>query len=229
MDSLDDDQTVQRMSEEASNGALQKRADEERDPRANYELYSCYFYGIGVDPDANEALRRLHLASDAGLAKAQHELAKLYYSGIGKFFERNTDKAIRLFRLAAEQGLPESQLVMASMCLVRENNPLEAERWMRLAADQNHAEAQYLYGVFLSNGNDTTPRPSEAIDWILKAYNNGHQKAAEKLTVLYGEYPNLDRTTKDAMLAAISKAAKATRDVQIPRKRFVHAAPEGVQ
>ncbi len=64
-------------------------------------LAHCYYYGLGVVKDLNEAARLYRLAADKGSVLAQLNLGIFYKNGLG--VERDHNEAVRLFRLAAEQ------------------------------------------------------------------------------------------------------------------------------
>lgn len=73
-----------------------------------YQLSRCYARGIGVEPDQWDELRYLRLAAEQGYALAQHILAMIYEWG-SNLVQRNTARAVELYRLAAEQGDESAQ------------------------------------------------------------------------------------------------------------------------
>ena len=101
-------------------------------PRALYNLAQCYHFGIGVGEDSAEAMRLYECAADQGYTEALVYLAKMYALGEGVFRdkarsdeclekaaergnpnacfilggaaanERDSERALKYFRLAAE-------------------------------------------------------------------------------------------------------------------------------
>ena len=60
----------------------------------------------------------------------------------------------------------------------------EAVKWYRKAAEQGHAEAQYLLGVMYNNGNGVIKDFQEARKWYQKAAEQGHEGAEMALYAL---------------------------------------------
>jgi uncharacterized protein len=60
--------------------------------------------GDGVTQDEAETVRLWTEAAKLGVVRAQHELGEMMRNGIGAKFEKDEAEAIRLHRLAAEQG-----------------------------------------------------------------------------------------------------------------------------
>lgn len=72
------------------------------DPKAQFELGVCYFYGKGVSENEEEAVKWWRKAANQGLAEAQFNLARCYENGEG--IQRNYAEAMKWYRKAAEQG-----------------------------------------------------------------------------------------------------------------------------
>lgn len=74
------------------------------DPLGAYKL-GCYYAGqfVGiVTTDPNEALKYKLMAAKAGYALAQHDVAILYDR------QGNSEEALKWWRMAADQGLPDA-------------------------------------------------------------------------------------------------------------------------
>lgn len=67
-----------------------------------YELWRIYFFGRGVKQDYTEAVRYLQNAADAGLPKAQMQLAFRYLKGEG--VQQDDVRAYMWFYLAEKGG-----------------------------------------------------------------------------------------------------------------------------
>jgi len=61
----------------------------------------------------------------------------------------------------------------------------EAAKWYRLAAEQDHASAQYHLGVMYSNGTGVPEDSVEALKWYHKSAERGHVSAQLRLASMY--------------------------------------------
>lgn len=57
----------------------------------------------------------------------------------------------------------------------------EAVKWIRKAAEQGDAQAQYNLGVCYISGDGVVPNKQEAMKWLRKAAKQGHPQAKEIL------------------------------------------------
>lgn len=74
------------------------------DPLGAYKL-GCYYDGQGagiIATDADQALKYKLVAANAGYARAQHDVALIYDR------RGNSEEALKWWKLAADQGLPEA-------------------------------------------------------------------------------------------------------------------------
>ena len=72
---------------------------------AAYRLGRIYYYGFGFDrfeDHRREAIKCFEFAAEKGLDEAQCTLGACYYWGYGT--EKNVEKSLKWFRMAAEQG-----------------------------------------------------------------------------------------------------------------------------
>lgn len=58
-------------------------------------------------------------------------------------------------------------------------DPTEAARWLRMAAEQGHAVAQYGLGMLHVQGDGVSADAYEAVRWLQRAAQQGHDRAAE--------------------------------------------------
>jgi TPR repeat protein len=100
--------------------------------------------------------------AEAGDAGCQNYLGVMSERGRG--VRRNATEAMRLFRLAAAQGLTAAQhnvgRAYATGLGVRKNQP-EAARWYRMAAEQGDPAAQNALAILKATGRGSLrdPRP----------------------------------------------------------------------
>lgn len=71
-----------------------------------------YFDGWGIEPDTDKALSLLNSAAEKGDGLARIILAEAYYYGIPSRVFINKEKAVKWYKLAAEQGFPEAHQVL---------------------------------------------------------------------------------------------------------------------
>lgn len=79
-----------------------RKAAENGDADAQYNMSVCYYKMLTVDYNPAEGLKWLRKAAEQGHVEAQYRLGLLYSGGIG--VTRDMDKAIEWMRKAAAQG-----------------------------------------------------------------------------------------------------------------------------
>ena len=119
-----------------------KKAAEQGDAQAQYNLGVCYANGNGVEKNLSEAVKWWRKAAEQGFAQAQFNLGVCY--DFGKGVEKNPTEAVKWYRKAAEQGYANA--TKALQLLKEEMSPLQIERALSLAEN-------YSKGIF-----DETPR-----------------------------------------------------------------------
>ncbi|RZL64565.1 MAG: sel1 repeat family protein [Variovorax sp.] len=101
--------------------------------------------GDGVPRDPDQARALWERAAAQGHAESLNQLGTLIAKGIGG--PVSLTAAMDHYRSAAEKGLAAAQMNMARMHLQYDGvapDLVEAERWLRLAAAQDHAKAREL-------------------------------------------------------------------------------------
>lgn len=154
---------------------------------AQYELGYCYFYGIGVKENRQEAIKWHQRAAENGYAKAQSLLAGRYH--VGKYIEQDDAKAFYWYCKSAELGDVEGQYQLALFyeqgIEVAQNYQL-AKEWYLKAATQEHQEACYRLGMMYKQGLGMPINEKEAWLWFINA--NSHRPAAFELQQLRNKY-----------------------------------------
>lgn len=163
--------------------------------------------------DAPEDVPTIIKKAEMGDAKAQVQLAKLYFSGwknesglhllndrlgIVYFKGLTNDSSINLprdhtlalkwYRLAAEQGNAEAQSAVGFYYYYGhpwQTNLVEAAKWFHKAAKGGEPAAQRELGVMYSNGIVVQKDEAEAAKWYRKAAEQGERRAQYNLGVLY--------------------------------------------
>ena len=96
-------------------------------------------------------------------------------------------------RPKAEKGDAQSQAALGKALLFGERgmtkDEAEAAKWLRKAAEQNVAVAQYNLGVSYENGRGVAKDEVEAVKWYRKAAEQNHAAAQYNLGLLLREWP----------------------------------------
>jgi len=85
-----------------------RRAAEQGNARAQFNLALMYYNGEGVPKNAAEAVKWYRRAAEQGLAEAQINLGVMY--GQGEGVPKSSIDAYFWFNLAAAQGIEEAQI-----------------------------------------------------------------------------------------------------------------------
>lgn len=147
----------------------------------------------GKNEQAAEILKSL---ADEENGEVQVELGKCYRSGLG--VEKNTEEAIRLFRLAVTHGYAEAEeyltdaereqkealiaekLQQVKVMLAGEKYETLPEMLLPLAETEQNAEAQYYLALCYQRGLGTEKNLAEAEKWAARA-EVGQVNDAKKL------------------------------------------------
>ena len=162
----------------------------------------------GADSEAlREGQNWLQQAAQANDAKAQLVLGKLLFQGVpGR--PRDLAAASPLLSAAVAGGQPGAAYYLG---LVYKNGTpapsptapdlTTAARWLRVAATAGVADAQFLLGQMLLNGDGLPASPLEAREWFEKAAEQDHPEANLQLLMArsrgeMGFAPDADATAR---------------------------------
>ena len=127
---------------------LKRAADNgQRDAQLRYG--TCLLFGDGVPRDSEEGLRYLEMAATQGVGEAQALLMTLTLMG---GMMKNLSKQ-QLRRITG--GNSPDMLFMAAVCSLTGLLPgseTDAARYLKMAADKGHMEAQFAFGNCLVDG-----------------------------------------------------------------------------
>jgi TPR repeat protein len=194
------------------------KAAEGGDAHAQYELGWCHENGEGAASDPDEAIRWYRRSAQGGYAPAQFLLG-YFYEWRSHDIAYDHDEVVKWYGKAADQGFAKAQynlgcyyrrgktemhriisdqLVVSSMIGVPKNL-VEAVKWFRKAAENGHAQAQYVLGKSYHAGEGVPEDQVEAFKWWRKAAEQGHATSLFNVGVMcfLG-----DGTTKDFAEAA---------------------------
>ena len=115
-------------------------------------------------------------------------LAGPYEDGKSAYVEGDYEKALTLFKAAAEGGHAEAQLLLGFLHYNGEGvaqNYGTAFRWFRKAADQGDVRSQAQLGVMYENGQGVPQDFGAAASWYSKAADLGYGLAQNSLGLMY--------------------------------------------
>ena len=101
------------------------------------------------------------------------------------------------WRTGAAKGDPECQCRWARL-IEGPQRYVEAAKWYRAAAEQNHPEAQYRLGACYANGYGVAKDEAEAVKWYHKAAHQNHALAQYHLGVCYASGKGMARDEVEA-------------------------------
>jgi uncharacterized protein len=145
-------------------------ADGDGVPRDDIKAYD-YFSQIVTNYDEDNPNRRdLAIVSSAFVALGVYDLNGIAGSKVGP----DPERALQLFQFAATNfGDPNAQYNLARMHLEGagiKKDSREALRWLFLAADKGHVEAQALLGQMLFAGREgVQPQRARGLMWLTLA------------------------------------------------------------
>lgn len=126
--------------------------------------------------------------SSAGRGFAQYALGKKYRDGQG--VERNIQKAVELFTLAAKQGNSFAAFALGKMYLSNDaslpRDGTTALNWITYASERGNQFAQYYLGKLLLKGADGIPQDTNAaLRWLRASVEQGNVYAEYALAMAY--------------------------------------------
>lgn len=137
---------------------LYRKAAQSGDPLAGWLAGRHYFLGNGIPRDLDSAQKWLKLAADHNNAFGAYYLGRLQS-------ERDYTKAPKLYKIAADQGLPQAQYYYAKALKDGRGIPqdkLAAYVWFLIAADAGYSAANSDLNELDSSGNFTSDQIQQA-------------------------------------------------------------------
>lgn len=165
--------------------------------------------------DYKAALAEWTPLAEQGLAKAQYNLARLYYNSYG--VPQNHKTALKWYTLAAEQGYSDAQYNLAHMYADGEGvpeNDKTAVKWFTLAAEQGDAMAQYNLGVMYDEGEGVPENNKTAVQWYTLAAEQGDVEAQYNLAYMFRDGEGVLENNKTAYRWAKLAAAQGNAEAQ---------------
>jgi hypothetical protein len=176
-----------------------KKAAEQGDAQAQFNLGVCYANGRGVAKDEKEAAKWFQKAAEQGQTKAQLYLGVYYTKGQG--VAKDEKEAVKWIQKAAEQGHAEAQFYLGCCYAKGEGvarDQKEAVKWYRKAAEQGHAGAQCNLGYDYAVGKGMAVDEKEAAKWYRKAAEQEQTEAQFYLGRCYADGRGVAKDKKEA-------------------------------
>ena len=163
---------------------LRKAADQ-GEPHAQYNLAAMYVQGLGVSKDEVEAAKWMQKAADQGLAAGQFGLGSMYAHGKG--VPQSASEAANWYRKAVEQGDPAAMnnlaFLLATTTDSKLRNPKEAVGIAQkaVAAEPDQPAYSDNFGhVLFEAGQPDKAAETERRALSLKPDDPNYKKALEK-------------------------------------------------
>lgn len=140
---------------------------------------------VFADGDVVQAMEILQPVAEAGDPLAQVRLAYIYDQS------RLYEPALRWYRESAEAGNTEAAVGLATLIAAGEGteaDPAEAGRWMRRAAEGDHARANLALAAAYERGQlGLEADPDAALEWYRRAAELGSREARRRLARAHAE------------------------------------------
>ncbi|MBF0125435.1 MAG: SEL1-like repeat protein [Magnetococcales bacterium] len=157
--------------------------------QAAFSMAEIYHHGHGTAPNLTEAVKWYRVAAEQGHRDAQNHLGVLYRDGKVATPEENWMKSkIASISPAIPQQLRRHKLfgpLLEGVWSGQRQDYQEALKWLRLAAEQGHAQAQNSIGNLYRKGQGVEQDYQEALQWYRRAAEQGHANAQNNIGNMY--------------------------------------------
>lgn len=146
----------------------------------------CYAFGLGVEPDINNAFTCFKKGAKLGCSTATFNTGLCY--GAGRGVRRDYKKAVSFYHQAAEQGKVEAMFVLGSCYANGEGvkqDDSKAEKYFCQASEFGHVFATYNLGVLYATNRDVENNPSKAVECYRKIADIGSKDGMFGLALCY--------------------------------------------
>ena len=180
-----------------------RKAAEQGNDKAQFNLGICYANGIGVERDFKQAAYWFRKAAEQGNDKAQVMLGASYAEGIG--VEKDFKQAAYWYRRAAEQGNADAKECLLELPMLEHTEVFRKEdvnremiQAVRESANYGGSYAQYELGKYYASGSGVIKDYEKAVFWFRKAAEQGHVGAQFALGVCYENGLGAEKDLKQA-------------------------------
>jgi TPR repeat protein len=221
-----------------------RKAAKQGNSQAMFNLGASYYNGDGVavdddtscawfvlaqdagNPAADEAVRRARSGHSGTLLAAFVRIAEMYQAGSD--LPKDSVKALKWYRKAADAGDPPSAVTVADLLLspgrtITQDEYVEARRRCEDTA-QKYAPGAYCMALIHKRGLGVAKDPAESAKWFARAADLGHSRSALELGEAYwkgdGVKPDPVVAYMWIWLAYSSKVSGAEQDEQALRQEM---------
>lgn len=176
-------------------------------PQAGWQRMQ-YVWTLDGDPkDDGPALAELQSGIEKGDAHARYWMALHQLKGGNTLIAKNAAAALATLTALADGGMIQAQEALGIAYLGHgiPRDPALAAKWLRKAAEQNVAAAQFSLARLLQLGDGVRRNESEALEWYEKAGQGGLPQAYFARTEML-----LDSGDQAAMARAVEWLQKQT-------------------
>ncbi len=187
---------------------------------ASMYLTDLYKKGVHKPKDDEESLKWQKQAAKDGHSEAQMELGILYLEG-SNTVAKDPKEAQKWFLKAAEQNMPDAQIILASL-LAAEKKNTDALKWFLKAAESGRADdiCEFYYQPTIYLKSKPADYHEKAKKWCLSEAESNNANAQFSLAILY--QAGKDGLAKDNVLAykwaLISEANKNELSKELIKK-----------
>ncbi|KAK8896627.1 hypothetical protein M9Y10_014539 [Tritrichomonas musculus] len=142
-----------------------KKIQKNRSPAALYKYGSWLYFGIGCDPNPDEALLCIKEASDEHNSEAMFLLGYIYLK------RGNYEQSFELFKKASKSNYVEATFYCGSAYLNGFGVDINFEKsahCFKEAADQENVPSMFIYATMAENGIGMNPNEKEAAKYYFK-------------------------------------------------------------
>ena len=200
---------------------LQRRASE-GDPVAMYCMGEIDFQVLPTN--VSRALDLFQKSADAGYPQAQATIGALFLKGLPGILDRDPDKGVSLL---SEAVRAKSLTARFNLGMAYYNgdgvsqDSVKAAQWLQVAEKQNFAEAQYVLGRLLTEGDENLPKNlSQGVHFLRKAAGQNHKLAKSYLEKLGSQGSDHATELRNNVGSSASPSMGDDERIQLARKYY---------
>ena len=200
-----------------------KKADEQNQPNAQYQLAKIYYEGKIVSKDNSKYLELLNKSADNGFTEAQLELGNMYYNG-NDFIIKDVKKAREYYEKAAQNSNGEAQYYLGNMYSRGEGVKKDIEKataYYEQSIKNNYnkaknklAEIQFQLAVNYATGNGVTKDLKKSFEYFKKSADNGNLEAQYKVGMKYYKGDGITKNSNEAFKYLKQSAEQGNTNAQ---------------
>ena len=189
-----------------------KKSADQGNVQAQNNIGALYDEDGGLPRDDKKAFLWYAKAAHQNLGDAQYNLGLMYFNAQG--VRGNTVTGCAWIQISGETPLPISVRMLCGIfatAVQKKKNEILKEIELYQKAEAGDAEAQYKFGSMLARADEDH---EEAIRWYVKAANQGHVSAQNKLGTYYMTGMGAPRDDKKAVELFAKAANQGLGDAQ---------------